>query len=1479
MMLEKTLNKTLDEFLGELRQLGVKLWVEGDRLRYRAPEGSLTPERLADLKARKAEILAFLQQINTTSAKFSTILPVPRTGNLPLSYTQQRLWLQFQLEPDSPLGNIPNIYRLKGNLNVAALEQSQHEVVRRHEILRATFPTVDRQPTQVIAPELRLPFPTVDLQHWSSGDREIEAQRLSDEEAQRPFDLTQGPLIRLRLLRLQDDEHILIITVHRIICDGSSFDVFFRELIALYKAFSANQTSPLPELPIQYADYAIWQKQWLQSDELELQLNYWKQQLGGNLPTLQLPTDHPRPPLQTYRGSRHYKLFPKTLCDGLNALSQRAGVTLFMTLLAAFKVLLHRYSGQEDLLISFTNAGRGQVETEGLIGPFSNTLVLRTQLAGELDFLDLLDRVRQVALEAYTHQDLPFERVIDAVRPERSRERSPLFQVLFALNPPWLSDRSLSLIELPGLSIKSLFGYVYVGETKFDLTLVMRETDQGLRAVFECNADLFEDDTITRMLAHFQTLLESIVANPNQSLATLPLLKPEQRHQLLVDWNQTQTAYPAACIHQLFEAQVDRTPEATAIGFGQQQVTYRELNQRANQLAHYLQAQGVGAETLVAICVERSPEMLIGLLGILKAGGAYLPLEPAEPHERRASKLRHAQVSLILTQAHLSPLLLDFGAQVVSLDADWEAIAQYDSENPSSPATAENLAYVIYTSGSIGEPKGVTITHRSMVNHSVAVGKVYELTHRDRVLQFSNISFDVMVEELFPTWLCGGAVVLSPAEISTSIPHFLQGIAEQAITVLNLPTAFWHGLVKEMPILKQSLPSDLRLVIVGGERVSKSAYQDWRSQVGSFPRWLNAYGSTETTVTATIYDPLSSPGDLRPDSEIPIGQAIANLQTYVLNRSLQPSPVGVPGELYIGGVGLSPGYLNDSDLTLAQFIPNPFSDVPGARLYKTGDVARYLSDGNLEFIGRADFQLKLQGFRVEPIEIETQLEQYPTVQQAIVLCQEQYPEQKSLVAYLVLQPDQAIDLQELQSFLKQKLPYYMLPDSFMVLETLPLTPNGKVDRRSLPTPTPLDIVSNETLLSYRDDIEQQLTQIWEETLGTQPIGIQDNFFDLGGHSLLAVRMFAQLEETFGKSLPLATLLKAPTIEKLAIVLRQSEWSAPWSPLVEIQTEGSKPPLFCVHGGGFNVLIYRNLAINLGTDQPVYALQARGLDGNQPIVNRLEEMATDYVREIQRIQPEGPYFLSGLSNGGNIALEMAQQLTAQGQEVALVALFDSFGPDGIKLLPSYPRLLSSLYYVLQYSVPRFLTKLFQSGPKPLLAEFQKALSKLEQANRLSDPKASSDQKISTASPSSTDKTSVLEQRMNQISQYILEHSSWAFFSPSAQLREMDDAVSKTLKQLEESYRRVHKAYTPRPYSGRIILFRATERPPGYWLDPQLGWSKIAKDGIEVYKIVGHHTSIMDSLVLAEKMSVCLDNALSSHRLLQTQMRGDENGSTH
>lgn len=1085
--------------------------------------------------------------ISNEKAQVQIISQRTRTEPCPLSFAQQRLWFLNQLEVDSFAYNISAAVRLKGMLNIIALHESFNEIVRRHEALRTSFaiassgaysfgeasyaerlgekPIADGQPVQIVAPALTLTFPVISLRDMSEIDQEVEVQRLAKSEAQQPFNLAQTPLLRGTLLQLNDTNHVLLFTAHHIVFDGWSIGILIRELVVLYEAFSTGKPSPLSKLPIQYADFALWQRKWLLGEVIKSQIAYWQKQLAG-ISVLQLPTDRPRPKIQTFHGATESFFLSGKLTEALKALSLQEGVTLFMTLLTAFKTLLYRYSGQEDIAVGSPIANRNQTETENLIGFFVNTIVLRTDVSGNPSFRELLHRVRECTLSAYAHQDLPFEYLVEKLQPERNLNHNPIFQVMFAFQ-----NAATEELKLPGLNL-SFLNFDRQAAT-FDLSVSIQEGESGVQGTFEYNTDLFNADTIRRMVEHFQILLAAIVEHPEQQLSTLPLLSATEQQQLLVDWNKTKVDYPQnQCIHQLFEAQVELTPNNIAIIIGDQQITYRELNNRANQLAHYLQKIGVGAEKIVGICVERSLEMVVGLLAILKAGGAYLPLDPAYPQERLAFMLENAQVPVLLTQQRLLEDSPAYNAQRIFLDTAWKTIGLESKENPILTTGIKNLAYVIYTSGSTGKPKGVQITHQNLV-HSTTARIAYYQEPVANFLLLSSFAFDSSVAGIFWTLCSGGTIFLPPEGLQRAVPLLIELIFQHQIShLLSLPSLYALLLQYAKP---EQLIS-LRTVIVAGEPCTTELVQH-HSQLLSKTSLFNEYGPTEATVWSSVYNCRS----LSITTQVFIGRPINNTEIYILDSHLSPVPIRIPGELYIGGAGLARGYLNRPELTALEFIPNHFSDEPGARLYKTGDLVRYLPDGNIEYLGRIDNQVKIRGFRIELNEIEIALNQCPRVRESIVIVREDVPSDKRLVAYVVTQQASESIITELRNLLKVSLPEYMMPSAFVLLQKIPLTPSGKIDRRRLPKPTDSRPEMESTYIAPQSASEKAIAIIWQAVLSVEKVGIHDNFFDLGGHSLLLVRVYSQLQIVFHhKNLSMMDLFTYPTISSLAQYLNQNE---------------------------------------------------------------------------------------------------------------------------------------------------------------------------------------------------------------------------------------------------------------------------------------------------------------------------------------------------
>jgi amino acid adenylation domain-containing protein len=1042
----------------------------------------------------------------------SPIRRVSRDKALPLSFAQQRLWFLDQLEPNTSTYNIPWTLKVTGALNVKALEESLNALSQRHESLRTTFDSNDGQPVQIIHSEMHQVVNTIDLSELPAANQGTEVRRLVAEEVDRPFHLKQGPLLRTTLFRLGAEENILLINIHHIISDRWSMGVFSQELTALYSAIFQHQAPHLPELPVQYADFAVWQREWLTGDVLHNQLAYWKEHLEGAPPVLELPTDRPRLPVENFHGDVASVEFSQSLTEKLNALSQAQGATLFMTLLAGFQALLSRYSGQEDIVVGVPVANRNQSEIEGLIGFFANTLPLRSRLSGNPSFRDLVAQTKEVALGAYAHQDLPFEKLVEELRPERSLSHNPLVQVFFVLQ-----NAPMETLRLSGLQLEPMESGTKTA--KGDMFFWLVEGANGLRGRVEYNTDLFDASKIERMLGHYQVLLEAAVTDPTLRISELPLLSYPERRQLL-EWNSTDVDYPRdLCLHELFEKQVERTPEAVACVFDDQQLSYRELNGRANQLAHFLKKRGIGPGQRVGIYVERSLEMMIGLLGIQKSGAAYVPLDPAHPVERIRLTLEDAQVPLLLSQQSLLADMPEQGAEIVCLDSDWHKIAEEKTSNLSRTASGEDLVYVMFTSGSTGRPKGVQVPHRAVVNLLTFMARELRMGENDVFPALASFAFDMCIPELYLALVTGGRVIIGEKHLAADGEELAALLRQSGATVVHATPTTW-SLLLQAGFTGQGLKRAIGAEPLPHELCTRLLEAD--------PSLYNFYGPTETTVWSAFHHFRSS------DEPIVIGRPLANTQIHILDKNLQPTPVGVLGEIHIGGDGVTCGYLNRAELTAEKFIPNPFSNKPGSKLYKTGDVGRFLPDGRIEFQGRVDNQVKVRGYRIELGEIETVLNHHASVQECIVIAREDLPGDKRLVAYAVPVSGQRIDVSDLRTWVKERLPEYMVPVAFVEMPRLPLSPNGKVDRRGLPAPTYARAELTGDYLPARTATQEILASIWTEVLKLEQIGIEDNFFDLGGHSLLATQVVARIRHTFQVELPLRALFEAPTVAGIAI---------------------------------------------------------------------------------------------------------------------------------------------------------------------------------------------------------------------------------------------------------------------------------------------------------------------------------------------------------
>jgi amino acid adenylation domain-containing protein len=1326
----------------------------------------------------------------------SVLAPVPRTGPLPLSFAQERLWLVDRLAPGSPAYNLPVALRFTGALDVPALRESLAAVVRRHESLRTRFEVRDGGPVQVIDPP-GFALPLIELSALPPEAREAEGARLAAEEMLRPFDLERGPVFRSMLVRLAAGSHLLLSTMHHIVSDGWSLGVFARELSLLYAALSAGQPAILPRLPIQAADFAAWQRRTVSGPVLEQQIDSWRHQLAGLDPVLDLPADRPRPPVRSERGdSRSFAIAPPVL-QSLEELRAREGTTLFTALLAAFFALLSRVTGRDDLCVGTPVAGRRQVETEGLIGFFVNTLVPRADLAGNPPFREHLARVHRTFLDAQENQDVPFDRLVLELAPERSLSYTPIFQVSFTLQ-----NAPARPLVLPGLTVGMVEGSTQT--SKFDLTLTMQAHGTDLFGSLTYATDLFDGSTVERLAGHFERLLTAAAAHPETPVRDLPLLAPAEEEQLIRRWNDT--AAPVRTdrrLHQLIEAWAAETPDVPAVELpGTDALGFAELNRRANRLARRLLAAGAGPETRVALCMERHPDLIVGVLATLKAGAAFVVIDPAQPTARLALVLRDAAPAAVLTREPAASRLPELEIPVIRLDNDADLASQPDTDPglpPPLDLPLDHPAYVIYTSGSTGVPKGVVIRHGAVLNLLAALEEaIYQGSGPGlRVSVNAPLYFDGAIKQIIQL-AQGRTLCLVPEEARPDAAALGRFLAEQRVDAFDCTPAQLEALIAN-GWGEDGRPVPGR-VLVGGEAISPALW-DRLGRIRT-TRFFNVYGPSECTVDTTVRE-------IGPDAPRPVlGKPIANVRTHVLADLSTLQPVGVPGELCVGGAGLARGYLGRLELTAERFVPDPFAVEPGARLYRTGDLARRLPEGELEFLGRIDHQVKVRGFRIELGEIEAALREHPAVRSSVVLARDDSRGARLLAAYVAGAPAAPPDPAALRAFLGERLPAYMVPAAFVVLDALPLTRNGKVDRKALPTPDRAAAGAaggaQPGVPGPRDLLELEMVRLWEEVLGVRPVGIRDDFFALGGHSLLAVQLTARLGRHLGREIPLAALLGHPTVEALASVLRRQEPEGAQplrrTPLVELAA-GSGRPLFLVHPIGGEILAYVHLARLLAAPpaggRAIYGLQVP--DREEPW-QTIEEMATGYLRSIREVQPEGPYTLGGWSMGGVVAFEMARQLESAGEGVDLVALIDSFAPDGRRVQAAGIELLASFAFDLASALGVDLTAIAGLLP-PDLAELEtgEALERIaEVAGRIG------------LLPVGLD---------------------------AAELARRFTVFAAGHRALER--------YVPGPCRAPLVLFRATERPAGAPPPaPDLGWGRLATElPVVVHELPGDHYTLL------------------------------------
>ena len=1321
-------------------------------------------------------------QINNPLLSQSPIICVERGDNLPLSFSQERMWFLYQYDQGSTAYSIPGAVWLKGPLNKDALEWGINQVLIRHESLRTRFTAVNGRPTAVIEPTYTFPLPFTDCRNLSQPEREPHVLSLMEKAARIPFQLDHLPLFQMTLFQLDDEEHILFVNIHHIISDQWSAGVLSRDLVAYYRVHQSNQPANLPEMSIQAVDHAAWQRRLTASGTFNAQVAYWKKHLEG-MTTLDLLADRPRPTIQTTNGAILNGSQPFWLINSLKQLSREENVSPFMILLAGFKLLLSRYTGVDDIAVGSPIANRHHMQSEMLISSLVNTLVLRTDLSGNPTFRQLLRRVKKMALDAYAHQDVPFERLVQELKPTRDTSRSPLFQIFFNVqNAPF------SLPDLPHVESKII--NIDRGAAQFDLSLTI-DTAVTQQATLEYNSDLFDTDRMERLMGHYWTLLEAVVTEPDSHIADLPLLTKTENKQLAT-WNDTYAPYDRhACLHHLFEAQVARSPQQTAVTFQDTAITYQQLNTRANQLARHLQNLGVAPGSMVGIKLERSLEMIIALFAVHKAGAAYIPLDPAFPQERLDFMMADSQASVLLTQSSLLPTQLDkTGLQYVYVDQDVTIISQYHGHNLPHTSSATDLAYMIYTSGSTGKPKGVQIEHRSVVNFLFAMSQEPGMKANDIMLAVTTLSFDIAALEIFLPLLVGAQLVLADRQTAVNGPRLLAKLIETEATIMQATPTTWRMLLESgwhgSPQLK---------ILCGGEALPIDLAQRLLPRCASL--W-NMYGPTETTIWSSVLC-------ISPDmTRIPIGPPMANTQFYVLDEALQPVPVGVSGELYIAGDGLARGYWNRPEETAARFIEQTQDDGTSIRLYKTGDMVRYLFDGTLEFLGRYDHQVKIRGFRVELGDIETALTQHTSVREAVVIAKDFGEGDKRFVAYIIANdPEVPPTAQQLRKHLQPMLPDYMIPGSYVPLVAFPQTPNKKVDRKALPTPR-LEVNSQPDIkITCHDDIERKLAEIWMDLFQVPSVKLTDNFFQLGGHSLLALRLFTRIEEVFGIHLPLMSLFQEPTIQHLAKIIRVDLDAQSWHSLVAIQVpeNGVKRPFYCVHGLTGDTYWFVDLARHMGEDIPFYGLQSVGLNGQQEPLQTIEDMAAYYVSEMRAVQPEGPYFFGGYSYGAHVAYEMACQLQKQGQEVGLLAILDTFA-----ILEQGE--ISRLQQILRGSAMNLdrLVAFLKSDSKRIYGRFHQLTETWKRRIK---------QQLSSTTFASSHNVAVdLIENAEQLPTHVQEIIVLNFAALNA--------------------------YHPRGYEGDITLLQSIARPFSRHFDALMGWGYLTTGDVKAMTVPGSHT---------------------------------------
>ncbi len=1299
-------------------------------------------------------------------ASGASIRPRGSVLHAPLSYGQEQIWLHSQLVPEIALYNEPVTLKKSGPLDVPVLQRALNEIVRRHESWRTTFGFEGEQLIQTVRPAVDVQLQVADLRHISVDRREEESLHLAAQDSLLPLDLANGPLVRALLVHVADEDHRLHLTLHHIIFDGTSiYRVLMPELAAIYEAFLRDEPSPLPELPVQFADFATWQREWLaQSGALDSQLSYWRKQLQAvSMP--QLPLDRQRPPVQSFRGAIQPLALKPELSQKLKLLARQNGCTLFMALLAGFAGLLYRYSESEDIAIGTVSSSRKRSELEGLLGYFLNPLVMRNDFSGDPSFRQALKRAREVTLDALSNDDAPFTQIVNELHPARTLSCNPLIQALFTLEPPMPA-------ELNGWSVALSHSRVDTHLVKFDLCLELDDAPEGISGRLKFNTDLFDPATAASMASHFETLLESAAADPDIPLSRLPMLSASERERILVKWNQTSVHLPAApSIHSLFEAQAKKRPDAVALVHQDTSLSYGELDRRAAAVARHLVEHRLGPDKTAGIFMDPCPDMLIAILGVLKAGGAYIPLDPSYPRQRLQTIVRDAQPTVLLTTAAEREKLGKIA------DVEIVCVDHLDTSRQIAPAlptvSADNLAYILYTSGTTGTPRGVEITHGNLVHSTTARLDYYKTSQSSRFLLLSSFAFDSSLAGIFGTLCGGGTLVLCPGPVQNNLPDLAKLVAENQITELLCVPSVYALLLEQA---RHGQLSTLDHVILAGEACHPDLVQRHYRQLPK-TKLYNEYGPTEATVWCSVEQ--CSPEQHRP--LVPIGRPIADTQIYLLDRHLNPVPAGVPGELCIAGPGVARGYRNRPELTAEKFVVNPFAVSAPNRLYRSGDLARHLSDGSLELLGRLDEQVKIRGFRVELDEISSVICTYPGIREAVAVLRDQ----DRLVAYYVASSP-GVSESSLRSFLKDHLPEYMVPSAIASIDRLPQLPNGKLDRSALPT---ISAVSATAVVPAAGEVETQLAEIFEEILGKHGIGRGQSFFDLGGHSLLLARLILHIEEAFGRRLSWSEVFRAPTIGDLAAFLEAADSVAPSSAIIPIQPSGSMSPLFWVRGGP----LYLGLARRLGNDQPLLGLDLPPADAAQlPAPCRIEDIASALIKNMRSVQPHGPYHLAGLCVNGVIAYEMAAQLRDAGDHVGLLALFDAQNPAFYHDFSQEGRGRAT-WNKIDFHVG----KLLNASPAALPGMMRERITRTGQ------------------------RLNVLRWRLQR-----------------------RFAVAPNERDLQDLDTIIHPAsydYRPKPYTGKVLFFQSSDWPKGSHWDFFAGWRELVPS-MEIYRVQGGHESM-------------------------------------